>query len=740
MEQLLSNDELNRIIHVVDRRTSLFKTCNVFVPDILEAFLLLENTEYLKKTSASLTELVKTKVSSDDGTANVFLKMWFSWNNIDASVKMKRLNLLYRSYPDLSNRVFGDERKFASDIVNDTMTTSLDYEARVYQYITENIILRNISPNFIPLLTNNQCSLDTIIHSMNEFDIFKRKPELLEKLTTLNHVFPTLPLNFIMTGSAESVVSAIEFFRNLKSLKISISESEYSSIMFQFFYALYVMDEFKIVHNDNHMNNVLIQTLPNDVTFDITIGPLNVQFTTRYVVKFFDWDRAYCQGVGPNTINSKFFISRNVGEFVRGRDFSAFVCFLYARNVPGFTKILNSIIDGPKPTPESNTEKDVIVKNGVTGLLREWMNDHPENIVTSYSGKTYITIPKKDLETKVFTTITTTYLRTKLGKDQFGASIYDGPNVTNIYLGVDGNNLIILKGFTCHPMYDSRDLDVVRYFTDGRKFTQLCNGLNNIPTDTIYKYAITVSHTQSSSEHMHESSSSVNESSSAYVSSSAHVGTVETVPDDTIKTIYLSFSDEIDQQDMSLVESETLELTTDENFLNFAYDVLVKVMDNVLQKVEYPTIEIVLPVVKTALDYIFEVLHRYLTVDNIVEILKISSYLVFQLGKLSYEAATILVVNTLTPYMDILGDKTYNLLSYIFNNKNKDVFYISVRRLLGDERVERFREYIKDNEISFLDIPSSIKRAFKRSLYKRTPLFGGITKRQKQSKRILRSK
>jgi hypothetical protein len=487
MEQLLSKNEINRIIQSIDTTTSMFKTCNVFGTDVNETHLLHSTAEYLPKTSASLADLIRTDIETPEGTPNVFLKIWFSWNAINVDDRNIRISDLYWKKSDMATRIFGDGITFIENINDDTMSTSLDYEARVYQYITENIILRNISPNFVPLLSNNTCHLDTVIHSLQSFGDFRGKVELVEKLQVLNRMFPTLPMNFIMTGSSQTVVSAKDFFKNLERGSL-LSPHEYSSIIFQFFYALYVMSEYRIVHNDNHMGNVLIQKLPKEVTLDLTIGIFNVKFSTKYIVKFFDWDRAYCQEIGENPITSGYLFTRNVSTFVPGRDFSAFVCFMYGHNIPGFNNILNRLIDGPKPVATSNI-KSKTIRNGATSGLIEWVEKHPESIATDHNLENYITIPKHKLRMLVPAS-TIKILRDKLGDDPFGMSIYDGPNVTNIYLQVKGSDLIIPAGYTCHPVYDSADLDVVKYFTDERMFKELCIGLARKPSATVYKYEI----------------------------------------------------------------------------------------------------------------------------------------------------------------------------------------------------------------------------------------------------------
>jgi hypothetical protein len=484
MTTLLSTSELNKIITAVDSTTSMFKTCDVFGSDVHEAHLLSDTTEYLHRTSTSLTELVRTDIDID-GRPSAFLKIWFSWYKLNIDSITESINVFYREEYSLASTLFGDKDVFIDAIADATSTTSLEYEARVYQYITDNIILKNVSPNFIPILTNNTCTIGMILNSLTKFGDFKRKPDLISKLTRLNDLFPSLELNFIMTGSSKTITSADNFLQLVKYGTYVLPQYEYSSILFQFFYALYVMHVHKIVHNDNHMDNVLIQTLPEEITLDFTIGTFNVRFSTKYIVKFFDWDRAYCEALGENEIIDSLVNVRNVTTFVRGRDFSTFICFLYAVDVPGFNRLMDMFIEGPKPTPNSNNEK-ITIYNGVTDKLFNWLYKHPKNMDKTW---TYLTIPKRELELLVEPS-TIDKIRNKLGQDRTGSFIYNNPNITNIYLKLNRNHLIILEGNTCNPMYDSLDLDVERYFKDNTKFSQLCFGLSDLSTRDVYTYTM----------------------------------------------------------------------------------------------------------------------------------------------------------------------------------------------------------------------------------------------------------
>ena len=510
--ELLSSTDLNHIIAAVDYNTSLFKKCELFNPGTVnEAQLIGLDTEYMKRTSASLTELVKTTLyipaDADRPVTmpNAFLKIWFAWNEVVLPVdeKIKIIDDVYAAMPAETFDIFGDKREFIRDITKDESSTSLDHESNIYKFITDNIIRLDASPNFIPLLTRVECSIEDVIKSLDaNVQFTKNKKKLVTKLKLLHFLFPTLKLKFIMTGSAPNTKSAFDFFTGIKNRTNVLSESEYASIVFQFFHAHYIMSIFGIVHNDNHMGNVLIQTLSTPVTLDITIGTSHVQFTTNYIVKFFDWDRAYYTMGPENPITNSMLIYRNVKKFTPGRDFSAFICFLSDMNITGFDIILDRLIVGPKPTSLSNRlpfiapipdskliPGAISIQKAVTPELLKWLTDNPESITrTSGSYAYYITIPKTQFETFVKPNVIS-LMRSKFGSDRrTRLKIYD--TITNIYFGVHGFDLIIYQGHSCNPMYDSNNLQVEPYFIDETKFATLCFGLDKNVVANTYRYSL----------------------------------------------------------------------------------------------------------------------------------------------------------------------------------------------------------------------------------------------------------
>jgi hypothetical protein len=181
--------------------------------------------------------------------------------------------------------------------------------------------------------------------------------------------------------------------------------------------------------------------------------------------------------------------ARTVSKFVPGRDFAAFVCFIYDIKIPEFNNIIDRVIGGPKPTSRSNTNQAILYKGATDGIL-DWIEENPDKIsIEPDNGgiKKYITIPKTVFESLVPENLVD-YVREKLGVDHNGMMIYDSPSITNLFFRVNGRNLIMPEGHGCHQLYDSSELDVVQFFTDKSRFTILCIGLVIIPTKDTYKY------------------------------------------------------------------------------------------------------------------------------------------------------------------------------------------------------------------------------------------------------------
>ena len=830
--ELLSTVEINHIIASLDANTSIFRNCRLFNPGIVEPHLMSTDTSYLVSRGVSLTEIIKTHPVDVTNTGPVaFLKMWFTWPDVMPAM-VPNIEDMYNSSanaPVIFNRIAA----FVGSVINTESTTSLIYESNVYEYITQNIIIPNVSPNFIPLITRSRCPISNIINSLEMFGNFPRKANLLEKLNIIHNTFPMLDMMFIMTGSSPTIQTMLSFLNDLRAGGIIIQNEEYESIIFQFFYTFYVMNAYEIVHNDNHFENTMIQTLPAPVTLDITIGGFRVQFSTRYIVKYFDWDRGFYTAGGQNPIIDLYTSIRTVNTFTPGRDFSAFICFLYDFGNTTFNAIIDRLILGPKPTEASNPRGGDILIPGVPRGLRIWINNNPGLTVWNGGEDRYITIPKADLERILAPRVIAT-LRAKLGN-----AIYDNRHVTNIYIGVRDfglfrESIFIPEGWTCHPLYDNSELDVVRFFTTAAENTNLCMNLQPpIAGATRHVYAFIPPAAAIIQPGLFNTPAIFNVPVARQPLTLFAANERVTLADralarctDPARLAGLAASVAAARADavranaaalaafgggpppviggglggggfggggfggggfgggsfggggfggggfgggsfggggfgggsfggggfggggfgggsfggggfggggfgggplapigvplapigVPLAPVGTRMLSASENFLFFANYVL----NSELARVVNRSLDMIIDSIKQVLIYITNLLYKYLTVENIIDILKIAIYKIYIITKFSYEEIIIPLVRLIIPYVYILGTKINEMFVYIYNVEYKESFYNMLLSIFGQEQLDLFRDYIIGKTNAFLEIPQIIKQA----LHRRINLFG----------------
>ena len=482
---LLNTTELNLIISSINKDTSIFQNCNVFDKSITESFLI-NPVNINKESSASLTDLVKAELSTDH--SNIFLKIWINWLDLVEEDIKNKTHVISNGITELEDfnllsRITSDPGYiFTADVSDPKTTKGLAYEAKVYQFVTDNIILKNISPNFIPLLLNKKCPVKTIVASLGT-DPSYGKMELTQKLKTLLMPFPNLSLSFVMTGSSDMMVSLKEFARDFFK-----TTEEYLSVIFQYMHALYIMGKYKIQHNDNHFDNTLVQVLASPVILHFKILHNQVKFRTKYIVKFFDWDRAYVEGLGNNPFLDNMHFVRQINSFIPNRDFYQFLCYAFTY-VPStkLTTILKKKIREYPYIKENNFGTDIRVLSGVNDRLLEWISLHPENVMVDTDGEQYVTISKTDF-IRLVNRIAVAYVSSTL--DKYWTKI------KTLYFKIDGTSIILLKGYGCMPLYDLDSPNIDGYFENIGMFEPLCEGLDVVPDDVetpfVYQFPVSV--------------------------------------------------------------------------------------------------------------------------------------------------------------------------------------------------------------------------------------------------------
>lgn len=497
---LLSRQEINEIISILDKTTSIFKECRFFDDKPGESKLL--NMDLVSMHYSSLTDIINANIETPKGTPRVFLKIWLQFNELDST---------YLRYRDREIRTIYSNKTDSTISFQET-ASALEYEAVIYQYITDNIILRDVSPNFVPILLNHACGIDSIIDSIRSSGISSPDLEkLYDKLTSVKKMIDrgNLSMRFIMTGSAPNVMTAYEFWNHVNYLTVlnvdsifklnrlnehstRLSREEIKIIIFQFFYIFYVLHKYKISHHDFHFDNSLVQVLDNPALFEININGRIVRYKTRYVVKIFDWDRAYREGeIARNELltTGGFSVFRLIAKFIPNKDFFSFLCLLRSFKIDGLHEILAEIVDGYYQINKNNDDT-YIIKDVLSDDFKQWIISDHERLLSRYTDANgnvtdvFLTISKEELEAHI---PNIEPVRTAVNNKLESLNGYD--NISTFYFKLGFNDLIIIKGNGCHTLFDHKNINIAQYFETDEWFAKITNQINQhageIPT---YKY------------------------------------------------------------------------------------------------------------------------------------------------------------------------------------------------------------------------------------------------------------
>lgn len=223
--------------------------------------------------------------------------------------KLEELNILFKKL------------RIANDVLQRVQThktgvkESFLYEKCVYDYITKNIILTKISPNFIPLLGFVQCNLGSIAPTLENISYMVHARRTVYQ--DLAQFYPDVPVNLMITGSsARNGGTLTSFYEYLgkttdrllesvlegddPSMYLFFVKSKFIDVFFQCIYSLAVMEYFEITHNDLHFDNILIHELPEDMQLTFQTPKRRIRMTTSHIPKFFDWNLAFVKDIGNN--------------------------------------------------------------------------------------------------------------------------------------------------------------------------------------------------------------------------------------------------------------------------------------------------------------------------------------------------------------------------------------------------------------------------------------------------------
>ena len=354
----------------------------------------------------------------------------------------------------------------------------LTYESKIYEFITQNIIQKNLSPNFIPLLAFGKCKLSDMKHNILSQIPTPHDPALIEFFSPLE-VFPDMNVSIMVPGTKKGSMMSLKDFLEKDFIDNILTPQDISSIVFQIIHALLLLDRFKIMHNDFHMGNLLLQTMSTPVCLSYTVFDTTTVINTKYIVKLYDWDRGFIENLGENPALSENFSIKThaIQKFIKNRDFYQFVCSM--KKFPKVWNHVKTII----PLPEYNHWEYKIYSDGEedddtlypTFPLSKEQSKKLKSIINEsyplYATWRTVNISKKDLQNFFPDTVLQTWFGEKF-------SVHD-----EFYFMTTGEctKIKILPGFTCQALYNpSKTLlyDLDDLFMDALLYKYLVKNIN----------------------------------------------------------------------------------------------------------------------------------------------------------------------------------------------------------------------------------------------------------------------
>lgn len=340
----------------------LFGDCGgVFsTKDHKEAFLV--PTRLNERNSISPTDVIfaGAKISTEKHF-NTVMKFWFNWDNLSkaarkqaiesacpavcTNAKKEKVLASFNIKPKTQTAAgINEAYSVFLDTINDKENEirALEYEARVYAYITENIIVNGLSPCFIPLLSTNECKISDIKHAISAVDDFPGRQKIVDKLEFIQNITnnnPDLKFKFLLTGTGRKIESMHGFLElNIRGL----DKVEIAKIVFQLFYCLYIFDAYDITHFDLHFGNILVETLDTALDMTFKINRQTITFSSKYIVKMYDYDAASVKPLGPNPMTNLMLMYGRT-DFRQGADFSQVLCNLSGFKTPAVKDVLTTL-------------------------------------------------------------------------------------------------------------------------------------------------------------------------------------------------------------------------------------------------------------------------------------------------------------------------------------------------------------------------------------------------------------
>ena len=469
-------DEMNTLLYYIQENAIVLPLC-----DFVNSKIFQDLKYFEAKESASDTNVFFSKILLPNLNASpIALKTWIGWNDLSKEQAGDMLLKSVKKYnEDQATRQ--DIKDILDKCADKRKYEGLDYEKNLYEFITKNIILKGLSNAFIPFIASGSCLVSDIYDKIavsKKLNI-TQKHALLQKLKFFQF-FPELKLNLIATGSFSSS-KLMDLYDFLQDDKIKFSTSDIASIILQVLQALFVMEKFKIMHNDLHLGNIFLEMLDEPRKISIPLSDkARIEFPSKYVVKIFDWDRAWCKKLGPNPmLETESYLSVDVTQkFRQNQDYYQFICGLKEKSKnPEKKLILEEVLHTILPDPNFNawrSAEDDLFKIKLTSTQKSKLQS------LRFNERPYAKLKYASLESSRFLLLFGDIISSSQLPLEYRKRIFSS---SSVYFGVDRNEeyIYILPNRRCIPSYTFSD-DLLYPLKDFfGNFNRLNDLLNFIP-------------------------------------------------------------------------------------------------------------------------------------------------------------------------------------------------------------------------------------------------------------------
>lgn len=224
-----------------------------------------KNIEYLPKDSASPSEIIFANILEGKTVHSIAIKLFI---DVTSTKDIKN----YTTYYHEINNIEG-----------------IKYEVKVYRDIIDKIIERKQSPNFVRFIGYGDCP-------MNSID-YINLPAMKANIREL------YGRDYIKDNKDSNIgILVTEKPKNVMSFSMFASQADKEDmlqVIFQIIYSLAVMQKYRLIHNDLHFGNILVQNIGSKTRY-YKVGRTVYKITTPYQALIFDWDLSYSDELGKN--------------------------------------------------------------------------------------------------------------------------------------------------------------------------------------------------------------------------------------------------------------------------------------------------------------------------------------------------------------------------------------------------------------------------------------------------------